>query len=80
MTQVLVGDKVMTMNDTQEMHPISGSEIDAENTQSIFHDRHEGPFVRWMEGQGLSHDASDELILQAMTKHCEARNSASINP
>jgi hypothetical protein len=45
---------------------------------SIFFDRHDPPFLRWMEGQGLDPYASDRLVLDAMNRYVEDRNTASI--
>lgn len=46
--------------------------------QSIFFDRHDAPFIRWMEGQGLDPHASDRLVLDAMHQYFEAHNTDSI--
>ena len=45
---------------------------------SIFFDRHDAPFIRWMEGQGLDPYASDRLVLDAMNRYVEDRNTTSI--
>lgn len=45
---------------------------------SIFFDRHDAPFIRWMEGQGLDPHASDRLVLEAMRQYFEEHNTNSI--
>lgn len=47
--------------------------------QSIFFDRHDAPFLRWMEGQGLDLHASDRLVLDAMHQYFETHNTDTIN-
>lgn len=47
-------------------------------SDSIFFDRHDAPFIRWMEGQGLDPHASDRLVLDAMSRYVEDRNTTSI--
>lgn len=46
--------------------------------ESIFFDRHDAPFRRWMEGQGLDPHASDQLVLDAMHQYFETHNTTSI--
>lgn len=49
-----------------------------EPSNSIFYDRYETPFRRWLEEQGLPEDASDELVLSAMTAYLQTKETASI--
>lgn len=65
----------------EQKYRSESSQLDAPvmpGDDSIFFDRHDAPFIRWMEGQGLDPHASDRLVLDAMSRYVEDRNTTSI--
>lgn len=80
MTIGYLGAKVYLMNENVEIQKPLLTVYESEPQESIFYDRHEPPFERWMEGQGLPKDASDELVLTAMTAYLQTIETPSIIP
>lgn len=66
------------MSKTEQIQIIQLHQYEHPQGASIFPDRYEAPFERWIEQQGLPKDAGDELVIQAMTSYLQDKNTASI--
>lgn len=66
------------MSEKAERFPQAGDETETNPNQSIFSDRNDGHFLRWLGAQGLAVDASDNEIIPAMEAYCDTYNTASI--
>lgn len=73
-----LGAKVYTMNENVEIQKSFSATDEAEPQASIFYDRYEPPFERWLEEQGLPKNACDELVMDAMTAYLQNKNTTSI--
>lgn len=67
------------MNEKSETFPEQSVDAALATDQSIFYDRREGYFLRWMLAQGLAPDANDAEIAIAMEAHCDTHNTVSIS-
>lgn len=67
------------MSETIEKFQGERNDTESSQNQSIFYDRYDGPFLRWLGAQGLALDASDQEIMQVMEEHLQKNNSASIS-
>lgn len=78
MTRIKNYANVLTMNELKQTEENILEQPVNPGDASIFHDRHDGPFRIWMEGQGLAPDASDKVVIDAMRTFFETHNTHTI--